>query len=150
MTTPDSPAINKAAATIANGKAVCSNGAVVFTVERSGEYYRFYNQTYGYLCANGTGNNAFYSLTASEDADWLVGSAPATWAATKWGAAPPSITANTASGWSITATASRCTVCTAPPVIWTTPSAPSPSTPWRRDGLTGGIVNMPAGHRPPV
>ena len=68
----DSPAINKAAATIANGKAVCSNGAVVFTVERSGEYYRFYNQTYGYLCANGTGNNAFYSQTASEDADWLV------------------------------------------------------------------------------
>ena len=45
---------------------------MVFTVERSGEYYRFYNQTYGYLCANGTGNNAFYSLTASEDADWLV------------------------------------------------------------------------------
>ena len=68
----DSPAINKAAATIANGKAVCSNGAVVFTVEKSGEYYRFRNDTYGYLCANGTGNNAFYSLTASEDADWLV------------------------------------------------------------------------------
>ena len=63
----DSPAINKAAATIANGKAVCSNGAVVFTVERSGEYYRFRNDTYGYLCANGTGNNAFYSPTASED-----------------------------------------------------------------------------------
>ena len=68
----DSPAINKAAATIESGKAVCSNGAVVFTVERSGEYYRFRNDTYGYLCANGTGNNAFYSLTASEDADWLV------------------------------------------------------------------------------
>ena len=45
---------------------------MVFTVERSGEYYRFRNDTYGYLCANGTGNNAFYSLTASEDADWLV------------------------------------------------------------------------------
>ena len=44
----------------------------MFTVERSGEYYRFRNETYGYLCSNGTGNNAFYSLTASEDADWTV------------------------------------------------------------------------------
>ena len=68
----DSPAINKTGAAIENGKAVCENGAVVFTVERSGEYYRFRNDAYGYLCANGTGNNAFYSLTASEDADWLV------------------------------------------------------------------------------
>ena len=68
----DSPAINKAAATIEDGKAVCANGAVVFTVEKNGDYYRFYNQTYGYLCANGTGNNAFYSQTVSEDADWLV------------------------------------------------------------------------------
>ncbi len=68
----DSPAINKAAATIEDGKAVCANGAVVFTVEKNGEYYRFYNKTYGYLCANGTGNNAFYSQTASDDADWTV------------------------------------------------------------------------------
>jgi uncharacterized protein YaiE (UPF0345 family) len=67
-----SPAINKAAATIEDGKAVCANGAVVFTVEQNGEYYRFRNDTYGYLCANGTGNNAFYTQTASDDADWLV------------------------------------------------------------------------------
>ena len=67
-----SPAINKAAATIKDGKAACANGAAVFTVEKSGDYYRFYNKTYGYLCAGGTGNNAFYSATASEDADWLV------------------------------------------------------------------------------
>ena len=44
----------------------------MFTVERSGEYYRFRNETYGYLCSNGTGNNAFYSQTASDDADWTV------------------------------------------------------------------------------
>ena len=67
-----SPAINKAAATIKDGKAVCANGAAVFTVEKSGDYYRFHNKTYGYLCANGTGNNAFYSATASDDADWLL------------------------------------------------------------------------------
>ena len=67
-----SPAINKAAATIKDGKATCANGAAVFTVEKSGDYYRFYNKTYGYLCAGGTGNNAFYSATASDDADWLL------------------------------------------------------------------------------
>ena len=67
-----SPAINKAAATIKDGKAACANGAAVFTVEKSGDYYRFHNKTYGYLCAGGTGNNAFYSQTVSDDADWLV------------------------------------------------------------------------------
>lgn len=64
-----SPAINKAAATIKDGKAACANGAAVFTVEKSGDYYRFYNKTYGYLCAGGTGNNAFYSATTGDDAD---------------------------------------------------------------------------------
>ena len=75
----DSPAINKAAATLTeDGKAVPANGAVVFTVEKNGEYLRFYSDAYGYLCANGTGNNAFYSKDFSEegvstkDADWLV------------------------------------------------------------------------------
>ena len=68
----DSPSILKAAATIEDGKAKCANGAVVFTVQKNGDYYRFYNSTYGYLCANGTGNNAFYTQTASDDADWLV------------------------------------------------------------------------------
>ena len=48
------------------------------TVKENGEYLQFYNETYGYLCANGTGNNAFYSKDFSEegvttnDADWLV------------------------------------------------------------------------------
>ena len=76
----DSPAINKAAATITeDGKAaIPANGAVVFTVEPNGEYLRFKSDAYGYLCANGTGNNAFYSKDFSEegvstkDTDWLV------------------------------------------------------------------------------
>ena len=68
----DSPAVNNVSAQVANGKAIPGNGGVVFTVERNGEYYRFRNETYGYLCSNGTGNNAFYSLTASDDADWTV------------------------------------------------------------------------------
>ena len=74
----DTQSIEKAAAVIENGKAVPANGAVVFTVEQNGEYLRFYSEAYGYLCSNGTGNNAFYSKDFSEegvttdDADWLV------------------------------------------------------------------------------
>ncbi len=69
----DSPSITKSAPVeIKDGKLVSGNGAAVFTVSKSGDYYRFHNETYGFLCANGTGNNAFYSATASEDADWLV------------------------------------------------------------------------------
>ena len=74
----DTLSINMAAATVADGKATPANGAVIFTVEKNGEYYRFKNESYGYLCSNGTGNNAFYSKDFSEDgvtadaADWLV------------------------------------------------------------------------------
>ena len=68
----DSKSIEKAAATVADGKATPANGAVVFTVEQNGEYLRFKSEAYGYLCSNGTGNNAFYSQTASDDADWTV------------------------------------------------------------------------------
>ena len=68
----DSPSITGVEATIADGKAVGGNGGVVFMVEKNGDYYRFKNETYGYLCSNGTGNNAFYSETASEDADWTL------------------------------------------------------------------------------
>ena len=74
----DTKSIEKAAAVIENGKAVPANGAVVFTVKQNGEYLRFYSEAYGYLCSNGTGNNAFYSKDFSEegvttdDADWLV------------------------------------------------------------------------------
>ncbi len=74
----DTLSIECAAAEIADGKAVPENGGVVFTVEKNGQYYRFKNDAYGYLCSNGTGNNAFYSKDFSgegestEDADWLV------------------------------------------------------------------------------
>ena len=75
----DSQSIEKSSTTvIESGKLTMGNGAAIFTVEENGEYLRFYNKTYGYLCSNGTGNNAFYSKDFSEegvttnDADWLV------------------------------------------------------------------------------
>ena len=68
----DSPSIANALATVTEGKATAENGGVVFTVEKNGEWYRFKNEAYGYLCSNGTGNNAFYSQTASDDADWKL------------------------------------------------------------------------------
>ena len=68
----ESPSIENAPTELADGAAVPGNGAAVFTVERNGEYYRFHNESYGYLCSNGTGNNAFYSKEASEDADWTL------------------------------------------------------------------------------
>ncbi|MBQ3532029.1 MAG: CehA/McbA family metallohydrolase [Oscillospiraceae bacterium] len=68
----DQQSIENTSAEIVDGKAVPENGAVVFTVSKNGEYFRFYNESYGYLCSNGTGNNAFYSKEASEDADWTL------------------------------------------------------------------------------
>ena len=68
----DSPSINGVGAEITDGKAVPENGARVFTVEKNGDYFRFYNEHDGYLCSNGTGNNAFYAAEASEDADWTL------------------------------------------------------------------------------
>ena len=74
----DSKSIDKADTEVKDGKATPANGAVVFTVEQNDEYLRFKSEAYGYLCANGTGNNAFYSKdfseegVSTEDADWLV------------------------------------------------------------------------------
>ena len=68
----DSPSIANALATVEDGKATAENGGVVFTVEKNGDWYRFKNDAYGYLCSDGTGNNAFYSLTESEAADWKL------------------------------------------------------------------------------
>ncbi|MGM9640275.1 MAG: S-layer homology domain-containing protein [Faecousia sp.] len=68
----ESPSITPAAAVIESGKATVENGGLVFTVEKNGDYYRFRNETFGYLCSNGTGNNAFYAMEASEDADWTL------------------------------------------------------------------------------
>ncbi len=68
----DNQVIENALAAVENGIATPANGGVVFTVEENGQYHRFFNETYGYLCSNGTGNNAFYSLEASDDADWVL------------------------------------------------------------------------------
>lgn len=68
----DSQTILNAPTTVENGLAVPGNGGVIFTVEKNGEYYRFHNDTFGYLCSNGTGNNAFYAAEATEDADWTL------------------------------------------------------------------------------
>ena len=68
----DSQTILNAPTTVENGLAVPGNGGMVFTVEKNGEYYRFHNETFGYLCSNGTGNNAFYATEASNDADWTL------------------------------------------------------------------------------
>ncbi len=70
----DNQVINGVLAEIVDDVASPANGGVVFTVEANGDYFRFFNETYGYLCSNGTGNNAFYSLEASEDADWKLSS----------------------------------------------------------------------------
>ena len=68
----DTQSIENALTVIEDGAATPANGGVVFTVSKNDDYYRFYNETYGYLCSNGTGNNAFYTQEASEDADWLL------------------------------------------------------------------------------
>lgn len=68
----DSPSIANALATVTENGATAENGGVVFTVEKNGDWYRFKNDAYGYLCSDGTGNNAFYSKTASDDADWKL------------------------------------------------------------------------------
>ena len=68
----DNQVVNNAAATVADDVASPANGARVFTVEQNGEWYRFKTDYDGYLCSNGTGNNAFYSQNATEDADWKL------------------------------------------------------------------------------
>ncbi len=68
----DNKVINNVAATInEEGKAVAGNGAAVFTVEKNGTYFRFYNETYGYLSSNEGGRNAFYHAEAvADESDW--------------------------------------------------------------------------------
>ncbi len=73
----DSPAINNVLSVIWEYDggiftAQPENGGVIFEVSKNGEYFRFYNEAYGYLSSNGTGNNAFYTQEASDDADWKV------------------------------------------------------------------------------
>ena len=65
--------IQNAAATLENNQVTPTNGGRVFTVEETDEgYYRFKTEHDGYLCSNGTGNNAFYSKDATNDADWTL------------------------------------------------------------------------------
>ena len=69
----DSPAINSVSAQITDGKAIPRKRRR--GVHRGAQRRVLplpQRKTYGYLCSNGTGNNAFYSQTASEDADWTV------------------------------------------------------------------------------
>ncbi|MEJ5965157.1 S-layer homology domain-containing protein [Flavonifractor porci] len=68
----DNQVVNNAAATVTDGVATPTNGARVFTVEQKGEWFRFKTDYDGYLCSNGTGNNAFYSKDAADDADWKL------------------------------------------------------------------------------
>ncbi len=65
-------AINPVSAELDGIELSVGNGARVFTIEENGDYYRFYNETDGYLCSNGTGNNSFYSKDAGEEADWKL------------------------------------------------------------------------------
>ncbi len=67
-----SPAILSAAAALADPVKDIANGARTFIVEKHGEWYAFRNATDGYLCSDGTGNNAYYSKTYSEAADWKL------------------------------------------------------------------------------
>lgn len=69
----ESPSINSVSATVGDdGKATVANGGVIFKVMKNGDYFRFYNETYGYLCSKDTGNNAYYSLTPCDEADWTL------------------------------------------------------------------------------
>lgn len=73
-----SPSIKSAKAELKDGKVEAGNGAVLFTVETNGSYYRFHNESYGYLYSKGTGSNAGYitkEALKSEDAkivDWTA------------------------------------------------------------------------------
>ena len=73
-----SPSIKSAKAELKDGKVEAGNGAILFTVETNGSYYRFHNASYGYLYSKGTGSNAGYitkEALKSEDAkivDWTA------------------------------------------------------------------------------
>lgn len=69
----ESPSINSTKATIGtDGKVTAENGGVVFEVQKNGEFFRFYNTAYGYLCSKDEGNNAYYTLEACDEADWTL------------------------------------------------------------------------------
>lgn len=68
----DRQTISGVSASFSDGIVQSENGALVFTVERNGNYYRFRNETYGYLSSGSTGNNAYYCVNGGEEADWVL------------------------------------------------------------------------------
>lgn len=73
------PNVNSATAELKDGKVLAGNGSVLFTVETNGSYYRFHNESYGYLYSKDTGSNAGYitkteldSATDKKIVDWTV------------------------------------------------------------------------------
>ena len=66
----DSGSLKTVGASLSKGLADCANGAFLFKVEKNGETYRFFNETFGYLTAKG--NNLSYVVTAGAEADWFV------------------------------------------------------------------------------
>ena len=63
-------AITTVEAELKNGLAQCSNGAFLFKTEIKDGYYRFYNESFGYLSVKG--NSACYSTAATEESDWTL------------------------------------------------------------------------------
>ncbi len=63
-------ALKTVGATLTAEGADCTNGAFLFKVEKNGEAYRFYNESFGYLCAKG--NTLSYSLVAENEANWTA------------------------------------------------------------------------------
>ena len=73
------PNVNHATAELVDSKVTAGNGAVLFTIKTNGAYYRFYNESYGYLYSKDTGSNAGYiteeDLETADNkyiADWEV------------------------------------------------------------------------------
>ncbi len=70
LSTVQGTALKTVGATLTAEGADCTNGAFLFKVEKNGDYYRFSNEAFGYLCAKG--NALSYSPVAEDEANWTV------------------------------------------------------------------------------
>ena len=70
LSSPQGKSLRVADATLFKGMADCGNGAFLFKVEKSGESYRFYNESFGYLCSEE--DTLSYSFVGDTEADWTV------------------------------------------------------------------------------